>query len=532
MKKKLTLYMLLVFCLTMFFSVSVRADWSVIEGKTYYLQNGVKLTDWQRIGKYTYYFGKDGVSRRGWQIIQGARYYFNKKNGRMFVGVRRINGVKYTFDSSGRLIAHAAKHKAGTVQKTGWKTVDGKVGYYVNGVLQTNSWIKQNGKRMYYVQADGTRASGILQIGKRSYYFNPANGKLQRGLFQVNGKYYYAHAKKGYLYMNQFLKAGKYRYYASADGSLLKGLQTIGARLYYFGTKKARMAVSKKVKVDGSTYFFNKNGIAVTGKWKKIKGKRYYFGEDGRMAVSTTVGGYRVGADGARTGKADTFTGWKTVNGAKCYYVNGDPATGWQTIGGSQYYMLEGGKMATGIQEIAGKKYYFYPTGILSTGVTLAVGVKEYTINKNGVVTAEKTINVSGTNKGAQIAKYALNFVGNRYVYGGTSLTNGADCSGFVMSVFANYGIKVLRVADAQMKGPSAAQISSGYHKAVVVNQKDILPGDLVFYGSSNYASHVGIYIGDSKIVHASNSQPYPAGGIKISTWNYNTPVRIVRYWS
>ena len=64
------------------------------------------------------------------------------------------------------------------------------------------------------------------------------------------------------------------------------------------------------------------------------------------------------------------------------------------------------------------------------------------------------------------------------------------------------------------------------------MSTSDMLPGDLIFYGSGGYASHVAIYIGDGKVVHASNSQPYPAGGIKISDYNYSTPIKVMRYWS
>ena len=205
---------------------------------------------------------------------------------------------------------------------------------------------------------------------------------------------------------------------------------------------------------------------------------------------------------------------------------------GWQTVNGNKYYFGSDGAAVKGLQMISGKKYYFYPTCILAVNLTLVVGNKEYTINASGVVIAERTINVSGTTTGSKIAKFAIKYVGNPYVYGGTSLTNGADCSGFVQTVFAQFGIKLLRVADDQMKGPSTSLISAGYKRAVVVSTNNMLPGDLVFYGSSNYASHVAIYIGDGKIVHASNSQPYPLGGIKISQYNYQTPIRIVRYWS
>ena len=196
-------------------------------------------------------------------------------------------------------------------------------------------------------------------------------------------------------------------------------------------------------------------------------------------------------------------------------------------MGGTKYYFDEKDSAALiGLQTIDGKQYYFQSTGALLVGKTMGFGNKEYTADANGVITNIKTIDVSGSSKGSQIAQFAVNYVGNPYVWGGTSLTKGADCSGFVLSVLSNFGIKVPRVADDQMKGAQA-----GY-KAVEVSVSDMLPGDLVFYGSANYASHVAIYIGNGNIVHASNSQPYPQGGIKISPYNYNTPIRIVRYWS
>ena len=163
----------------------------------------------------------------------------------------------------------------------------------------------------------------------------------------------------------------------------------------------------------------------------------------------------------------------------------------------------------------------------------MIIGAKQYTINASGVITKEESLKVSDSTKGGQIVNFALQYVGNPYVYGGTSLTKGADCSGFVQTVFSNFGIKLLRVADDQMKGPTSSYIKNyGYKQAIVVDINSIQPGDLLFYGSGNYASHVAIYMGDGKIVHASNSQPYPAGGIKISNYNYQTPLQAVRYWS
>ena len=111
-----------------------------------------------------------------------------------------------------------------------------------------------------------------------------------------------------------------------------------------------------------------------------------------------------------------------------------------------------------------------------------------------------------------QIVDFALQFEGNPYVYGGTSLTNGADCSGFVMSVFAQFGYSLPRVAADQ------------YYQSVKKNVADLEPGDLVFYGSG--ISHVALYIGNGQIIHASTS----ASGIKISKYDYETPAGVGTY--
>lgn len=112
----------------------------------------------------------------------------------------------------------------------------------------------------------------------------------------------------------------------------------------------------------------------------------------------------------------------------------------------------------------------------------------------------------------ANIVNYAVQFVGNPYVYGGTSLTNGADCSGFVQSVMKHFGVSLPRT--------SREQANSGR----AVSSSEMRPGDLVFYaGSGGTINHVAIYIGNGQVCHASNAKT----GIKISTWNYRSPARI-----
>lgn len=115
---------------------------------------------------------------------------------------------------------------------------------------------------------------------------------------------------------------------------------------------------------------------------------------------------------------------------------------------------------------------------------------------------------------GQQIANFACQFVGNPYVWGGTSLTNGADCSGFVQSVYKNFGYSLPRTCTPQSNAGTAVSIAA------------LAPGDLVFYDhGTGSCEHVGIYIGNGQIVHASSSRT----GIKISNVNYSTPFKACR---
>lgn len=111
------------------------------------------------------------------------------------------------------------------------------------------------------------------------------------------------------------------------------------------------------------------------------------------------------------------------------------------------------------------------------------------------------------------LVSYAVQFVGNPYVWGGTSLTNGADCSGFTMSIFAKYGVGL----------PHSSRAQSG--SGTKVDPSEAQPGDLFFYGSGKSINHVAIYIGNGQIVHASSRKT----GIKISNAFYRSPVCVVR---
>ena len=112
--------------------------------------------------------------------------------------------------------------------------------------------------------------------------------------------------------------------------------------------------------------------------------------------------------------------------------------------------------------------------------------------------------------RGQEIADFAIQFVGNPYKYGGTSLTDGADCSGFVYAVYAHFGYQLPR--------SSYDQANAGYQVSV----SDLKPGDLIFYRDFG---HVALYVGNGQVVHAST----PQTGIKYSAYNYASICRVVR---
>lgn len=112
-----------------------------------------------------------------------------------------------------------------------------------------------------------------------------------------------------------------------------------------------------------------------------------------------------------------------------------------------------------------------------------------------------------------ELCQYALQFVGNPYVWGGVSLTKGADCSGFVLSVYRKFGIALPHSSVAQSKQGTTIKVS------------EAKPGDLIFYGNGKRINHVAICIGGGRVVHASN----PRTGIRTSAVGYRTPVKAVR---
>ena len=123
----------------------------------------------------------------------------------------------------------------------------------------------------------------------------------------------------------------------------------------------------------------------------------------------------------------------------------------------------------------------------------------------------QDAIESSDTYKRQQVVNYAMQFVGGRYKYGGSDPRTGTDCSGFTMAVMSHFGVSL-----PHHSGPQANCGRS-------ISSSEMRPGDLVSYAGGGAINHVALYIGNGQVVHAASRK----SGIKISTWNYRSPVAI-----
>ena len=172
-------------------------------------------------------------------------------------------------------------------------------------------------------------------------------------------------------------------------------------------------------------------------------------------------------------------------------------------------------RQAANSRSLAGSSDHAQASGTQTKAASSASGGQSQTQASQPAKTPAKqpepaaSTSSAGASLGSSIASYGLQFVGNPYVYGGTSLTNGTDCSGFVQSVYAHFGISLPRTSGEQGRCGSA-----------VAGIENALPGDLIWY-----SGHIGIYIGNGQIVHASN----PSSGIKVSSATYRSILSIRR---
>lgn len=327
--------------------------------------------------------------------------------------------------------------------------------------------------------SDSAKAGSVVREGVSYADLASEFRSLGNGWHYRNGAWYYVRGGKA---VTGWLKTGGTWYYLGSNGKMKTGWLKYNGEWYYLDSSGAMR--TGWVKDRNTWYYLASYGGMRTG-WVKDKGKWYFLDSSGAMR-----------------------TGWVLSKGL-WYYMDGSGAmkTGWVKDRGKLYYLTAAGAMKTGWLKTGGKTYYLTGSGAAQTG-WLTISGKKYYFDQNGVLDASKTQDVSAAasesdkaktvkTKGEMVAEYALQFVGNPYVYGGCSLTKGTDCSGFVMLIYRNFGVSLPHYdAAIRTKGKSVASLAEA--KA----------GDIIcYYG------HVAIYLGDGRIVHASNSRD----GIKIS---------------
>ncbi|MEH7298895.1 hypothetical protein [Neobacillus drentensis] len=246
------------------FSVTISQNgWVQMDGLWYYIKDGEKVTGWNIIGGTWYFFSKQsGAMQTDWLSDGGKWYFLNKETGAMQTGWLNDGGKWYFLDKSGAM-------QTDWVYVGGkWYFLDKKSGAMVTGLLKEgksnyilstsgawltgNGWVK-DGNDWYYLTKNSANL-GWVKYGKTWYYLYPTTGKMVTGWAKVNGVWYFM----------------------SQNGAMLTGW----------------------VKDNNHWYYLKANGAMATG-WVKVSNKWYYLYSNGIMAADTTIGGYKLGKDGA-----------------------------------------------------------------------------------------------------------------------------------------------------------------------------------------------------------------------------------------
>ena len=344
----------------------LKEGWNSVDGKWYYVENGVKLTDcWKKIDGSWFYFEKDGAAATGFKEINGYWYYFDS-SCYMKTGWQKIDENWYYFNDDGSAAKGWKKFEdkwcffeEKGLASTGLKNIDGKYYYFGTDCYMRTGW-RQIENNWYYFGSDGSAVTGWNKLDGNWFYFDE-NGIAARGLTKIENDYYYFDDN---CYMQTgWQEVEGNRYYFDENGKGKKGLYKESGKLYYFD-EECRMQTGWQ-EVEGNRYYFDENGVAVSG-LKKIDEELYCFDENCIMYT----GWYNLD-----DGKCYFDTDGKAVKGLKkidneLYFFNDEyiMQTGWQEVEGNKYYFYADGKAAKGLLEIDGKLYYFNEECQMHTG--------------------------------------------------------------------------------------------------------------------------------------------------------------------
>ena len=198
---------------------------------------GGQKEGWVKENNKWYYY-KNGSKVTGW-LKDGSKWYYLDSSGVMATGWKKISGDWYYLSSSGAMV-------------TGWRSIGGKWYYFSSSGAMKTGWVSSGGK-WYFMDSSGAMTTGWQKINGKWYYMD-SSGVMTTGWKKISGKWYYM----------------------DSSGAMVTGWRMIGGKWYYFSS----------------------SGVMQTG-WVLSGGKWYYLYSDGSMAVNTTIGGYKLGKDGA-----------------------------------------------------------------------------------------------------------------------------------------------------------------------------------------------------------------------------------------
>lgn len=267
------------------YSGAMVTGFKIIDGKKYFFaEGGEMVTGWYDDGTNWYYADASGVLKTGWFTWRGQTYFLDIYSGKMVTGFKVVDGKKYYFQDNG-------------VMAKGWQKV-GAEWYYLDastGVMKTG-WLKDAGKWYFLDTNTGKMATGWKNINGKWYFFN-SGGIMMTHWKYINGKWYYLDPVNGDMKTGWFKQGTKWYYLDKVNGDMELGWIKDGTK-WYFLDKTSGVMKTGWLKDAGKWYYLDNGGVMKTG-WVKVGTKWYYMYSSGVMAANTTIGGYRLGADGA-----------------------------------------------------------------------------------------------------------------------------------------------------------------------------------------------------------------------------------------
>ncbi len=485
-----------------------------IEGQNYYFDSvtGVLKTGWNIEGDRKYYCIATG-NVKGEKKIEGNWYYFDEETREMRTGFVTHHNNQYYYDNQGRMQYGEKKIEGNWYYLGNWY-------YFDEETREMRTGFVTHHNNQYYYDNQGRMQYGEKKIEGNWYYFHPVTGVMKKGWTTHHNKVYF-YDENGCMYHDWKTIDGIEYYFDSITGVFCGWTRENGIVYYTVGGKRC----TGEKKIAGNWYYFipEENGKMATG-WCEHHGYKYWYGADGKMKYGwqeiesqnyyfhdvkgMLVPEWRKDEKGIyyiiRTNNVDEkVVGEKKIDGYWYYFdpkKNGAMATGWRSHHGKKYYYSDKGRMLYGKQRIGQYYYYFDPVrGTMCTG-WITINKKLYYFYENGkmavnTVVGHMTVGPDGVAIDNIVFKIKdiMKYEGAPYRYGGTT-PKGWDCSGFTQWALKYMGTSIPRTAAQQ--GSAGLYISKN-------NRSAWKPGDILCYENGSRVSHVALYLGNGKIMHA-----------------------------